>query len=305
DAVHSGSNNTASLTVNNADATTLTSSANPTVFGQSVTFRATVSSTAPGTPTGTVTFLDGGSPIGTGTLSGGVATFATSALTVGSHTITASYGGDGNSNGSTGSLIGNPQVVNKANTTTTVISSVNPSVFGQPVTFTATVSPVAPGSGRATGTVTFLNGGSPSGTGTLNGGVATFATAASTVGSHTITASYGGDGNFNGSTGSLTGNPQVMNTAGTTTTVTSSANPSVVGQSVTFTATVSAVAPGSGTPIGTVFFLDGSSLIGTGTLSGGIATFTTSALAIGSHTITTSYGGDGNFRGNPGSLNGK
>ncbi len=307
DAVHSTSNNTASLTVNKADTTTtVTSSVNPSVFGQSVTFTATVSAVAPGsgTPTGTVTFLDGGSPIGTGTLSGGIATFTTSALTVGNHTITTSYGGDSNFNGSTGALTGDPQVVNKADTSTTVTSSVNPSVFGQSVTFTATVSAVAPGSGTPAGTVTFLDGGSPIGTGTLSGGIATFTTSALTVGNHTITTSYGGDGNFNGSTGSLTGNPQVVNKADTSTTVTSSVNPSVFGQSVTFTATVSAVAPGSGTPAGTVTFLDGGSPIGTGTLSGGIATFTTSALAVGNHTITTSYGGDSNFNGSTGSLTG-
>ncbi|HLZ00021.1 MAG TPA: Ig-like domain repeat protein [Candidatus Angelobacter sp.] len=293
--------------VNKADTTTaVTSSANPSVFGQSVTFTATVSPVAPGagTPTGTVTFLDGGSPIGTGTLSGGIATFTTSALAVGNHTITTSYGGDGNFNGSTGSLTGNPQVVNKANSTTTVTSSVNPSVFGQSVTFTATVSPVAPGAGTPTGTVTFLDGGSPIGTGTLSGGIATFTTSALAIGNHTITTSYGGDGNFNGSTGSLTGNPQVVNKANTATTVTSSQNPSTIGQSVTFTATVAPVAPGSGTPTGTVTFLDGGSPIGTGTLSGGVATFTTSALTFGSHTITTSYGGDGNFNGSTGSLTG-
>src|SRR5258708_19006254 len=102
----------------------------------------------------------------------------------------------------------------------------------------------------------------------------------------------------------MTGKPQGANKADTTTTVTSSQNPSTLGQPVTFTATVSAVAPGSGTPTGTVTFLDGGSPIGTGTLSGGVATFTTSALAQGNHTITTSYGGDGNFNGNTRPLTG-
>ncbi|HYL76326.1 MAG TPA: Ig-like domain repeat protein [Bryobacteraceae bacterium] len=302
-----GNTSTALVTVVAANTTTaVVSSVNPSVFGQSVTFTATVSPVPPaaGTATGTVTFLDGGSPIGTGTLSAGVASFTTSALALGNHTITTSYGGDGNFNGSTGSLTGNPQVVNKANTTTAVTSSQNPSVFGQAVTFTATVAPVAPGAGTATGTVTFLDGGSPIGTGTLSGAVATFSTSALAAGSHTITTSYGGDGNFNGSTGSLTGNPQIVNKADTTTAVNSSQNPSSVGQSVTFTATVSPVAPGSGIPTGTVTFLDGGSPIGTGTLSGGVATFSTSALAAGSHTITTSYGGDGSFNGSTGSLTG-
>ena len=298
---------TATYTVTKGDTTTtVTSSQNPSVFGQSVTFTATVSAVAPGsgTASGTVTFLDGGSTVGTGTLSGGQATFSTSALAVGDHTITTSYGGDGDFNASTGSLTGNPQVVDKGDTTTTVTSSQNPSVFGQSVTFTATVSAVAPGSGTASGTVTFLDGGSTVGTGTLSGGQATFSTSALAVGDHTITTSYGGDGDFNASTGSLTGNPQVVDKGDTTTTVTSSQNPSVFGQSVTFTATVSAVAPGSGTASGTVTFLDGGSTVGTGTLSGGQATFSTSALAVGDHTITTSYGGDGDFNASTGSLTG-
>lgn len=308
-----GPTSNASLTVTKANTnTTATSSVNPSVFGQSLTFTATVSAVAPGagTPTGVVQFLDGGSPIGSGTLSGGVATFATSALAVGSHTITTSYGGDTDFNGSTGSLTGNPQIVNKANTATAVTSSVNPSVFGQSVTFTASVLAAAPGAGTPTGTVMFLDGGSPIGSGTIIGGVATFATSALAVGSHTITTSYVGDGNFNGSAGALTGNPQVVNKGNTTTTVTSSANPQTAGQPVTFTATVSAVAPGAGTPTGDLEFLDNGSPINecggaTGEpLSGGIATCTTSTLSPGNHTITTSYGGDGNFNDSTGSLTG-
>ena len=81
----------------------------------------------------------------------------------------------------------------------------------------------------------------------------------------------------------------------TTTSLSSNHNPSLSGQSVVFTATVSVVAPGSGTPTGTVTFYDGTTSLGTGTLSGGIATFSTSSLSAGSHTITASYGGDGTF----------
>ena len=78
--------------------------------------------------------------------------------------------------------------------------------------------------------------------------------------------------------------------------VVSSANPSVFGQSVTFTATVTANAPGSGTPTGTVTFMDGSTTLGTGTLNGsGVATFSTSGLSVGSHSITAVYGGDTDF----------
>jgi uncharacterized delta-60 repeat protein len=294
--------------VNKANtATAVASSKNPSILNQSVTFTATVSASAPGagTPTGTVTFLDGGSSIGTGTLSSGVATLSTSALTVGNHTITTTYAGDGNFNGSAGSLTGNPQVVNKMPTTTSLTSSPNPARFGQSVTFTATVVATPPGTGTPTGTVTFLDGGSSIGTGTLDAsGVATLTTTTLTTGNHTMTASYGSDATFDVSTGSLTGNPQVVNKADTTTALSSAANPSVFGQPVTFTATITATVPGAGTPTGTVTFLDGASTIGTGTLSAGVATLTSSTLAVGNHTITTTYPGDGNFNSSGGSLTG-
>jgi hypothetical protein len=284
-------------TVNPANTTTsVTSSVNPSNFGQSVTFTATVAAVLPGagTPTGTVTFLDGASNIGTGTLNGsGVATFTTSTLAVGSHTITASYATDGNFNSSSGPLSGNPQVVSTGTSTTAVISSINPSVFGQTVTFTATVSP-----STATGTVTFKDGVTTLGSMSLTSGSASFAISALAVGNHTITAVYGGDGSFSGSTGSLTGNPQVVNKASTSAAVTSSVNPSNSGQSVTFTATVAPVLPGAGVPTGTVQFMDGASALGgPQTLTSGQATYTTSSLSVAVHAITAVYSGDGSFLG--------
>ena len=80
------------------------------------------------------------------------------------------------------------------------------------------------------------------------------------------------------------------------TTLNSTVNPTVFAQLATFTATVSALAPGSGTPTGTVSFYDGSTLLGTGTLNGGIATFTTASLSVSSHAIKAVYGGDTNFK---------
>jgi len=188
---------------------TVTTSPNPSVYGQSTTFTATVTGNG-GTPTGTATFLNGGSPMGTATLSGGVATFSTSTLATGSHTITAGYSGDSNYGGCTNSLTGVTQVVNKADTTLTLTSSRNPGDFGEPITFTATVVTSLPGSGTPAGAVTFNDGGSPIETATLSGGVATFTTSTFSAGSYTITASYGGDGNYTGCSGSLSGNPQVI-----------------------------------------------------------------------------------------------
>ena len=104
---------------------------------------------------------------------------------------------------------------------------------------------------------------------------------------------YSGTGNFDSSTD----RSQVLkvNSTATTTAVTSSAASSVVGQAVTFTAIVTASSPGLGTPTGTVAFKDGTTTLATETLTGGATTFTTSGLALGTHSITAVYGGSTNF----------
>ena len=112
------------------------------------------------------------------------------------------------------------------------------------------------------------------------------------VGNDTIKASYSGDTNFKTSTGTVT---QTVNQDSTTTSVVSSANPSVYGQSVTFTATVAANAPGSGTPTGSVTFTNGSTTLGTVTLSGGYGLYSTAKLATGLDTITATYNGSSSF----------
>src|SRR5439155_5855181 len=104
----------------------------------------------------------------------------------------------------------------------------------QSVTFTATVSAVAPGAGTATGTVTFKDGATTLGTGSLSSGQATFTTTSLAAASHSITAVYNGDGNFITSTSSVL--TQTVNKANSTATVAASANPSVLGQPVIFTA---------------------------------------------------------------------
>ena len=283
-------------TVNQASTTTaLTSSANPSVVGQSVTFTATVATVSPGagTATGTVSFFDGATLLGTGTLSSGSATLSTSSLSVGSSfSITAVYNAeDTNFLTSTSSAVS--QVVNQASTTTTLTSSTNPSVFGQSVTFTTTVSAVSPGAGTATGTVSFFDGATLLGTGTLSSGSATLSIASLAVGSNSITAVYNADANFLTSTSSAV--TQTVNQASTTTTLTSSTNPSVFGQSVTFTTTVSAVSPGAGTATGTVSFFDGTTLLGNGNLSAGTTTLSIASLAVGSNSITAVYNADTNF----------
>jgi len=276
----------------NASTTTLASSQNPSVSGQSVTLTATVSGSA-GMPTGTVDFLDNGSPIATNVaLVAGVATFTSGTLAVASHPLTAVYSGDPTYGGSTSNLI--TQVVNQADTTTTVTADHNPSVVGQMVTFTITVAAVAPGSGTPTGTITDLSIDgttvAPPPVLTLDGsGQVTFATNTLALGSHTVTATYSGDVDFLASDNTASPLTQVVNQAGTTTTVTTTKTPSVFGESVTFTATVSPVAPGGGTPTGSVSFTIDANPPTTVPLSGGQASLPTSSLSVGSHTITASY----------------
>jgi len=198
--------------------TTVTSSPNPSTFGQNVTFTAMVTTGAgTGDLTGTVSFSDGTTVLAAAVqLNAGVATFATSALTVGSHSITASYSGDSGHSSST-STPPYVQVVNQVSspTVTAVTSSLNPSTFGQGVTFTAEVSTVA-GTGNLTGSVSFSDGANVLAAAVpLNAGVATFATSTLAIGSHSITASYSGD---SGHTSSTSTPPliQVVYPAGTT-----------------------------------------------------------------------------------------
>jgi uncharacterized repeat protein (TIGR03803 family) len=286
--------------INSSSTTTaLASSVNPSLFGQPVTITATVAPVAPGagTPTSTITFTVDGKPQAPVTLTAGQATLALGALAAGSHTITASYSGDTNFKTSISGTL--TQQINSSSTTTALASSVNPSLFGQPVTITATVAPILPGAGTPTGTVTFSVDGTAQAPVTLTAGQATLALGALAAGSHTITASYSGDTNFQTSTGTLT---QQINPSSTTTALASSVNPAIFGQSVTITATVSCVAPGAGTPTDTVTFSVDGTAQSPVSLAAGQATLNLAALGSGSHTISASYNGDNNFQTSTGTL---
>lgn len=187
------------------------------------------------------------------------------------------------------------------NTSTALSSSANPSVTGQSVVFTATVTAVSPAIGTPAGTVRFKTNGVNFGSAvTLSGGSASsLAVASLAVGNYTVTADYSGSGTFCASSGALSGG-QTVNKAGSSTVLTSSQNPSIYGQSVTFTATVAAVSPGLGTPSGTIAFKDGSTTLGTRTLNGsGVATLATNKLSVSGspHSVTAVYAGDNNFSG--------
>jgi len=276
-----------------ASTTAVTSSLNPSTFGQSVTFTATVSSLqASGTPSGTVTFTANGGTTSVPLDAAGVATFTTAALPAGASTMTAAYGGDAVFASSTGSV---SQTVNRAATTTVVVSDVNPSVFGQSVTFTATVSPSTAG-----GTIDFSIDGASVGVVTLVTGQAKFTTSALTVGAHAVIATYSGDpAAFLGSTSSTLTQSVGPLLRPTTTVVTSNQTPTAnLGQNITFTATVSPVA-GVGIPTGTVQFnIDGVNVGGLRALNPtGSATYSTASLSAGPHNVVATYGGSAIFSG--------
>jgi len=273
-----------SFSVTSTTSTTLTSSLNPAAKGKIVDFTAVISHPAAGTLTGTVTFKDGATVLATKTVASGKAVLAISTLALGSHNMTATYNGATYFQASVSSIL-----VEKieSTSTTALASSKNPSEFGQSVTFTATITPSA-----ATGTVTFKNGAVVLGTGAVSGGKATFSTSTLTVSTvgHLITAVYSGDSNYVGSTSPSL--KQIVNKVNTSTTVASSLNPSTSGQTVTFTATVTASV---GTATGLVDFYDGATKIGAKALTSGNAAFSTSKLATGSHSIKAVYVGGPDF----------
>jgi hypothetical protein len=274
--------------------TAVTSSENPSNWGDAVTLTANVTSSN-GLPSGVVTFSDASTPLGTGTLSGGVATFTTSSLAIGNHTITAQYAGTTNFAASAGPLNTNPQAVNQALTITTIATSANPSASGQAVTFTAAITAADQGLPVPTGTVTFFDSASSIGSAALDGtGHASVNISSLSVGSHTITASYGGDTNFQPSASPSLTQAVTTATGGATTTTLSvnggSGKPVYFGyvkgekQKANFVVNVAGGADGD-----SVLLLEGNKQIGPAlTLSSGHASFA-AQFAVGQHSVLAIY----------------
>jgi hypothetical protein len=276
--------------INKSDsAMLLATSSSPSVFGQAVQITATVQASANGggTPSGSVIFSDGASPLGFAVLNNGKAVLSTSALGVGSHSISATYSGDGNFNPSSASgANGVTQTVAKSGTSTIVAGSPNPSVFGQAVTLNVNVAASGGGSGSPTGMVTFGEGAVPLGTATVATGAAALTVSSFNLGAHIITVAYSGDGNFSPSTSASLS--ETVLDSHSAVVLTSSANPQVAAQPVTFVATVTA-ALGGPLNSGAVTFSDGPQHLGTIPVLNSIARFTTTTLAAGNHQIAASY----------------
>jgi hypothetical protein len=307
--------------------TSVVSSPRPAVAGQSVTFTATITVTAPGTtaaaaPSGTVDFESNGVAIGgcsTQPVSSGTAQCSQSSGVEGG-TVTAVYSGDSNFIGSSSSNIG----VNKASDQVTISSSKNPAVAGQTVTFFAVVSVLtSPESYTPTGTVTF----SFYGTGTQStcAGGDSHTLPASGVAACTIAltpsegvsnvigvqAQYSGDTNFNAESEPVL--DETVNADNTTTSVAGSPVRPSSGKTENLVATVIPATPGGGTPTGFVTFKikgTGGVLLtcagGTNTLalSGGAAVCTLPAIsnANSPYKVTATYGATTNYNGSHGSL---
>jgi Bacterial Ig-like domain (group 3)/FG-GAP-like repeat len=308
---------TGGQTVNAASTSlALGSSLNPSVVNQSVIFTATLTFPSGSTAlTGTVAFTDNGATIIncgaiTPTAAGiAICTDVSLAQSATAHTIKAAFTDSKGNFSSSNATLGGGQTVSAAAGSISLTSSPNPSSYNQPVTFTATVS-VPAGGTAPSGSITFTDSVTTaaipgcSAVGLNANNVALCITSTLANGAHTVTATYSGDSNFTVSSHSVS---QTVGAAATSVNISSSANPSVANQSVTFLATVSSSAQGS-TPFGgTMLFQDnGTSIPGctAATVNGtsGQASCSSSTLLVGSDTITAIYSGDTNFAGSSNTL---
>lgn len=268
-----------------ATSTVLTLPAAPSRFGEGVTVSAKVNSLA-GTPNGILVFTVDGTtyPV---TLSGGIATLTLPSLSAATHAISAAYVGTLSFAASAAAAANH--VVLPAITATAVSGTPEPSVAGQNVTFTAKVTSAG---GVTAGTVAFsIDGTVVAPSVTLVNGEASFSQSNLSVGNHPVSVTYAGNASFLGSTGALPGG-HTVGQATSETKVTSSLTTAAFGAPVTVTALVKAVAPGQGTPTGSVVFSIDGVPQPSQPLVNGSASLSMPPLAVATHAITAVYSGD-------------
>ncbi len=258
--------------------------------GGNVTVNATLSGVANGPrPGGSVIFTSTGSSLSqtvTLSASGQASVSGNFFANSGTYTIAAAYGGDGNYQAVTATT----QLLVADSSTTTLSSSLNPSMYGQDVTFTASV--LQPGiTGTPEGLVTFRDGANTLGISQLSGGRASLTATVLTVGRHIITADYAGGANATPST-----SPTLLQTVtpiGLTLGLTASPNSAREGDTVNLLLTLAAsgkVFPAGGT----ASFFDGTALLGTLPAVNTSVVLPVKGLTLGSHTITATYSSPGN-----------
>jgi Bacterial Ig-like domain (group 3) len=284
------------------DILTLTS-ATPSngALGASIAVSGTLTAGAFGpAPTGTVTLLDNGQGIASANLAGSspfalafTVDTARQPIAAGTHNFTLRYGGEAHwtANTSAAAVV----TLAKGTTSTVVNSSGSTALVGSSVAFTAAIA--QPGFVPATGTVQFFDGtaalGSPV---AVSNGSAVYATNALAAGTHSITAVYSGDANYAASTSASLLETITSTTKGTASITLTASNSSVaINTNVTFTAAL-AVSQGSPAPTGTVQFYDGAATLGSPVpVANSSASYSTSTLAGGSHSISAAYSGDDNY----------
>jgi len=286
---HGGDGNDVVTIALNATTAALSQSAATTMFGEPVTTTATITPQS-GSPTGSVMFTADGANIGTAPVQNGIASLTVSTLSPGTHSIVATFLGTGAFANSVSSGIAH--VVNHGQTKTDIAAN-QPSVFyGQTAHFTVTVSVQAPAAGLPTGTVTVLAEGVSLGTAPVVNGTATFDTAALHAGVKSITASYSGDANFDGSAASAI--QQSVSKARTAVDA-RPRTPVFVGESPFVTVFVNVTPSSALVPSGSVSVIEAGATLGTRSLIGGTASVSLNPLAVGDHTLVVDYGGDTDF----------
>lgn len=305
-----GNYNTATATANATTKVTPSVVLAVVTAGTSLSATVTPPSGTSTIPTGTVQFLDGSTTLGTATLNGsGVGTYTGSYTSGTGHILTAVYVGDTNFNTATSNAIDTSKILPTVTLTKTASSPTDGTV-GLSVAVTSTSSTTA------TGTVSFMDGTTKIGTGTLSAsGGATYAGSMATTGTstssstkvrpfvtstvtHTLTAVYGGDTNFNSATSNAVTADATTTLIATSTALTSSSGyTGAYGTSFTLNVVVtpSSYVTSGAAPSGTVTISDASGVVGTGTLSAGSASIAISTLTVGSHALTATYGGDTNY----------
>lgn len=281
-----------------ATTTRISSSLNPSLIGEPITFTATITSNPAISDGRSVIFYSGKTAIGTGLTKSGVAKLTASSLPIGSHAIKAVYPGDLKHQSSSGTAT---EVVNGYATSTSLGSNENPSIYGQKVRFTATVT--SAGGLVPTGTVLFSwsNGTQNFAIGTAplnNSGIATLTVSHLNAGAYPLTAVYKGDANNISSTSQIISQTVVRTMS--TATITSNPNPSTSGQIVSFTAKV---ATPTVVPDAWVTFKMGTTVLGRAELDGdGRAALNTSSLPQGSNVVKVTYSGNSNIKESSASL---
>jgi hypothetical protein len=289
-----GQSAVAPLQVTSTTNTSLVASPNPVTAGQTLNMVATVSASGTASLSGTVNFMNGSTVLGSASVnSSGVATLSTASLPAGTYSLTARYVGNSSFGSSTSAAASVTVTASTAATTTSLVASPNSVTVGQALNMVATVS--ASGTASLSGTVNFMNGSTVLGSGSVNtSGVATLSIATLPAGTYSLTAQYVGNSNYLTSTSPKASVTVTASTVATTTSLVASPNPVTVGQTLNLVATVSA--SGTGSLSGTVNFMNGSTVLGSGSAnSSGVATLSIASLPAGTYSLTARYGGNSSF----------